>query len=51
MNDRARAAEALVFDPARAGWTMIKPIGFGELIGPLWRRGDDISASLSRKNI
>jgi uncharacterized protein (TIGR00369 family) len=40
MNDRAAAADALVFDPTRAGWTMIKPIGFGELVGPLWRRGD-----------
>jgi hypothetical protein len=40
MNDRAGAADAVVFDPARAGWTMVKPIGFGELVGPLWRRGD-----------
>ena len=40
MNNRAGAADAGVFDPARAGWTMIKPIGFGELAGPLWRRGD-----------
>jgi uncharacterized protein (TIGR00369 family) len=40
MNDRGGAADAAVFDPARAGWTMVKPIGFGELVGPLWRRGD-----------
>jgi uncharacterized protein (TIGR00369 family) len=40
MNDRAGTADARVFDPARAGWTMVKPIGFGELVGPLWRRGD-----------
>ena len=40
MNDEAAASGAGVFDPARAGWTMIKPVGFGELIGPLWRRGD-----------
>lgn len=40
MNDRAGAAEDRVFDPVRAGWTMVKPIGFGELVGPLWRRGD-----------
>jgi uncharacterized protein (TIGR00369 family) len=40
MNDRAGAADAGVFDPARAGWTMVKPVGFGELVGPLWRRGD-----------
>jgi hypothetical protein len=40
MNDRAGAAAALVFDPAQAGWTMVKPIGFGELVGPLWRYAD-----------
>jgi uncharacterized protein (TIGR00369 family) len=40
MNDRAGTADASVFNPARAGWTIIKPIGFGELVGPLWRRGD-----------
>ena len=40
MNDRAGAADRGVFDPVRAGWTMVKPIGFGELVGPLWRRGD-----------
>jgi uncharacterized protein (TIGR00369 family) len=40
MNDRAGAVDAGVFDPARAGWTKVKPIGFGELVGPLWRRGD-----------
>jgi uncharacterized protein (TIGR00369 family) len=40
MNDRAGAADAGVFDPAGAGWTMFKPVGFGELVGPLWRRGD-----------
>jgi uncharacterized protein (TIGR00369 family) len=42
MNDRAGAVDAGVFDPARAGWTMVKPIGFGELVGPLWRRGDAV---------
>jgi uncharacterized protein (TIGR00369 family) len=40
MNDQAAASGAGVFDPASAGWTMVKPIGFGELVGPLWRRGD-----------
>jgi len=40
MNDEIAAGAAGVFDPARAGWTLVKPIGFGELVGPLWRRGD-----------
>jgi uncharacterized protein (TIGR00369 family) len=40
MNDQAGASDAEVFDPARAGWIMVKPIGFGELVGPLWWRGD-----------
>jgi uncharacterized protein (TIGR00369 family) len=40
MNDGVGAANAGVFDAARAGWTMVKPAGFGELVGPLWRRGD-----------
>ena len=40
MNDEIAAGAAGVFDPVRAGWTLVKPIGFGELVGPLWRRGD-----------
>jgi uncharacterized protein (TIGR00369 family) len=28
------------FDPARAGWDAVNARGFGELIGPLWRRQD-----------
>ena len=40
MNDQASVSDAGVFDPARAGWAMVKPIGFGELVGPFWRRGD-----------
>ena len=40
MNDKPAATEAAVFDPARAGWKIVKPIGFGELIGPVWRKGD-----------
>jgi uncharacterized protein (TIGR00369 family) len=39
MNDKPAANET-AFDPARAGWTMIKPIGFGEVVGPIWRHGD-----------
>ena len=40
MNDKPATAETAVFDPARAGWKIVKPIGFGELVGPIWRNGD-----------
>jgi len=40
MNDKPAATETAAFDPARAGWKIVKPIGFGELIGPIWRNGD-----------
>jgi len=40
VNDQAGTSDAEVFDPAAAGWTMVKPVGFGELVGPLWGRGD-----------
>jgi len=40
MNDKPTATEAAAFDPARAGWKIVKPIGFGELVGPIWRNGD-----------
>jgi uncharacterized protein (TIGR00369 family) len=40
MNDKLAETEAVAFDPARAGWKIVKPIGFGELVGPIWRHGD-----------
>jgi len=40
VNDKPAANQAAVFDPARAGWKIVKPIGFGEVIGPIWRHGD-----------
>jgi uncharacterized protein (TIGR00369 family) len=40
MNDKPAAVEPALFDPAHAGWVMVKPIGFGELAGPIWRYGD-----------
>jgi uncharacterized protein (TIGR00369 family) len=40
MNDNPTASETAVFDPARAGWKIVKPIGFGELVGTIWRNGD-----------
>ena len=40
MNDKPASSEVTPFDPARAGWKIVKPIGFGELVGPIWRHGD-----------
>jgi acyl-coenzyme A thioesterase PaaI-like protein len=40
MNDKPAATETAAFDPARAGWKIVKPIGFGALVGPIWRNGD-----------
>jgi len=40
MNDKPAVNDGPAFDPVGAGWEMVKPIGFGELIGPLWRQGD-----------
>jgi len=40
MNDKPAETETPAFDPARAGWKIVKPIGFGEVAGPIWRHGD-----------
>lgn len=40
MNDSQAGTATQPFDPARAGWDAVKANGFGELIGPLWRRTD-----------
>ncbi len=45
MNDQPVASkmtitEAAPFDPAQAGWKVIKQAGFGDLAGPIWRHGD-----------
>ena len=39
MNDKP-PSETTAFDPARAGWKVIKQNGFGALAGPIWRHGD-----------
>ena len=39
MNDQT-VADGLSFDPAAHGWERIKGHNFGELVGPIWRRGD-----------
>jgi uncharacterized protein (TIGR00369 family) len=41
MNDTVSAGHAgPAFDPAANGWEMLTGIGFGELIGPLWKLVD-----------
>ena len=41
MNDKAATTEA-AFDPAAQGWERVKAHNFGELIGPVWRKGDGL---------
>ena len=41
MNDTA-AAQGQTFDPAAHGWDRVDGHNFGELIGPIWRRGDSL---------
>ena len=40
MNDKVPAGQTAVFDPAAHGWERVKAHNFGELVGPVWRRGD-----------
>jgi len=40
MNDKPAASETTPFDPARAGWKVVRQNGFGALAGPIWRNGD-----------
>jgi uncharacterized protein (TIGR00369 family) len=40
MNDKPATSDTTAFDPARAGWKVIKQNGFGHLAGPIWRHGD-----------
>jgi uncharacterized protein (TIGR00369 family) len=39
MNDKP-ATETQLFDPAAHGWERVRGHNFGELVGPIWRRGD-----------
>ena len=41
MNDKATSAAA-TFDPAADGWDRVTAHNFGELIGPVWRKGDGL---------
>jgi uncharacterized protein (TIGR00369 family) len=42
MNDRAGVTEGKMFDPAAHGWERVEGHNFGELVGPIWRRGDNL---------
>jgi uncharacterized protein (TIGR00369 family) len=39
MNDKA-TTDGATFDPAANGWERVTAHNFGELIGPVWRKGD-----------
>ena len=45
MNDKPAAVEA--FDPAAHGWERVRGHNFGELVGPIWRRGDALFGFVS----
>jgi acyl-coenzyme A thioesterase PaaI-like protein len=45
MNDKPVATEA--FDPAANGWDRVRGHNFGELVGPIWRRGDALFGFLA----
>ncbi len=38
MNDKADTAA--IFDPARAGWEIVKAHNFGDTVGPIWQRDE-----------
>jgi uncharacterized protein (TIGR00369 family) len=40
MNDQTVTTQ--VFDPATAGFERVKAHNFGDLVGPIWRRGDTL---------
>jgi uncharacterized protein (TIGR00369 family) len=46
MNDKA-ASETQPFDPAAHGWERVQGHNFGELVGPIWRRGDALFGFVS----
>jgi uncharacterized protein (TIGR00369 family) len=45
MNDKPTTTEA--FDPAAHGWERVRGHNFGELVGPIWRRGDALFGFVS----
>jgi uncharacterized protein (TIGR00369 family) len=47
MNDKPATDPAPAFDPAAHGWERVRGHNFGELVGPIWRRGDALFGFLS----
>ena len=45
MNDQTTTTQN--FDPAAAGWERVKAHNFGDLVGPIWRRGDPLFGFLA----
>jgi uncharacterized protein (TIGR00369 family) len=46
MNDKA-ATDTARFNPAAHGWDRVEGHNFGELVGPIWRRGDALFGFLA----
>ena len=46
MNDKT-VTETESFDPAAHGWERVEGHNFGELVGPIWRRGDGLFGFLA----
>jgi uncharacterized protein (TIGR00369 family) len=38
-----------IFDPAAAGWDLVERTGFGDLAGPLWRKGEAVFGFLAEQ--
>ena len=47
MNDKPEATQTQPFDPAAHGWERVRGHNFGELVGPIWRRGDALFGFVS----
>jgi uncharacterized protein (TIGR00369 family) len=42
MNDQSTPESTQNFDPGAHGWNRVEGHNFGELVGPIWRRGDSL---------
>jgi uncharacterized protein (TIGR00369 family) len=38
-----------IFDPTAAGWDLVERTGFGDLAGPLWRKGEAVFGFLAEQ--
>jgi uncharacterized protein (TIGR00369 family) len=44
-----KVSEQQPFDPAANGWELVERTGFGDLAGPLWRKGDAVFGFLAEQ--